>query len=103
MDLFGFLLLERDDLVVDFNGGERLDEQRGAAGGAAVDDPGDAAPVFCLDEDHVAAVPLRDHLLLQVLARLLSPQVGLERAAEPAALLPQAIADAPPGPDSRGP
>ena len=39
-DLLGLLLLERDDLVVDLDGLERLDEQARAAGRAAVDDAG---------------------------------------------------------------
>ena len=94
VNLFRLLFLERDNLVVDFNGCERLNEQGGAAGGAAVDDARDAATVLCLDEDHVPAVPFGDHLLLQVLPRLLSAQIGLERTAQPAPLLPEAIADA---------
>src|SRR4051812_23583291 len=93
MNLFRFLLLERDNLVVDFNGGERLDEQGRAAGGTAVNDPRDAAPVFCFHEDHVAAVALRDHLLLQVLAGVLASQVGLEGATEPPPLLAETITD----------
>ena len=37
-DFLGFLLLERDDVVVDLDGLERLEEQARAAGRAAVDD-----------------------------------------------------------------
>ena len=75
VDLFRLLLLERDDLVVDFDGAERLDEQGGAAGGAPVDDARDAATVLCPDEEHVPAVPFGDDLLLQVLCGVLSAQV----------------------------
>ena len=46
VDLFGFLLLERDDLVVDFDRAERLEEQGGAARRAAVDDARDRAAVL---------------------------------------------------------
>ena len=39
-DFLGLLLLERDDVVVDLDGVERLEIQAGAAGGGAVDDAG---------------------------------------------------------------
>ena len=103
LDLFRLLLLERDDLVVDLNGAERLENKLAPLAELPWTMPGDAAPVLCLDEDHVAAVPLGDHLLLQVLPRVLAAQVRLERAAQPAPLLAQAIADACRAPGSRDP
>ena len=89
-----FLLLERDDVVVDFDGAERLEKEAGAAARAAVHDAGDRRPVLGADDQHVAAVAIGDDLLLQVLRGVLAAQVRLERAAQPRALLPQAVADA---------
>ena len=63
--------------------------------GAAVDDAGDRGAVLRADDEHVAAVAVGDDLLLQVLRRVLAAQVGLERSAQPRALLAQAVADAP--------
>src|SRR6476659_5071302 len=45
-DLFGLLLLERDDVVVDFNGAERLEKETRAAARTAMDDPGNRGSVF---------------------------------------------------------
>ena len=43
-------------------------------------------PLRCsaLHDEHVAAVALGDDLILQVFGRVLSAQIGLERAAQPA-------------------
>ena len=56
--------------------------------------PGNVAAMLGLDDQHVAAVPLGDDLILQVLRGVLAAQVRLERAAQAAALLAQPIADA---------
>ena len=56
--------------------------------------PGMRAAVLGLDEEHVAAVPLGDDLILQILRGVLAAQVRLERAAQPRALLAEAIANA---------
>ncbi len=93
-DLFGLLLLERDDVVVDFDGAERLEKEAGAAAGAAVDDPGNRGPVLGSDDEDVPAVAIGDDLLLQVLRRVLAAQIRLERAAQPRALLAKPIAQA---------
>ena len=55
--------------------------------------PGIDAAVLGLHDEHVAAVPLGDDLLLQVLRRVLAAQVRLERAAQPRPLLAQPVAD----------
>ena len=93
-DFLGFLLLERDDVVVDLDRAERLEEQARAAAGAAVHDARNRRPVLGADDEHVAAVAIGDDLLLQVLRRVLAAQVRLERAAQPRPLLAQAIAQA---------
>jgi hypothetical protein len=46
------------------------------------------------NHEHVAAIPFRDHLLLEVLRGVLAAHELLERAAQAIALLPEAIADA---------
>ena len=63
-DLFELLLLERDDLVVDVDGLERLDEQAGAARRTAVYDARDRRAMFGAHHQHVAAVAVRDDLFL---------------------------------------
>ena len=68
-NLLGLLLLERDDVVVDLDGAERLEKQAGAAGGCAVDDAGDRGAMFGAHDEHVAAVAIGDDLILQVLRR----------------------------------
>ena len=93
-NLLGLLLLERDDVVVDLDGAERLEKQAGAAGGGAVDDAGDRGAVLGADHQHVAAVAIGDDLLLQVLRRVASAQKSVERRPQLRALLPQPIADA---------
>ena len=55
--------------------------------------PGIDAAVLGLDDEHVAAVALGDDLILQVFRGLLAAQVRLERAAQPRALLAQALAN----------
>ena len=96
--LFRLLLLQRDNVVVDLDGAERLQEQAGSAGRRAVDDPRNRAALLGLDDEHIAAVALGHHLILQVLRRLLAAQVRLERAAQAGALLPQPV----PKPFQRG-
>ena len=56
-------------------------------------DAGDAAAMLGLHHEHIAAVALGDHLVLQVLRRVLSAQVGFERATQPGPLPPQLVAD----------
>jgi hypothetical protein len=94
-DLFDLLLLERDDVVVDLDSAERLQKQAGAAGRCAVDDAGNRAAVLCLDDQNVPAVPLGDDLLLQVLGGVLAPEVRLQRAPQPRALLAEPFTDQP--------
>ena len=53
--------------------------------------------MFGLDDQHVAAVPLGDDQVLQVLRGVAPAQIRFERAAQPAALLAEAIPDAPQG------
>ena len=92
-DLFMLLFFERDDVVVDFDRAERLEKQAGAARRRAVDDAGNGAAMLGLDDEHVAAVPLGDDLVLQILRRVLAAQVRLERAPQPGPLLAEPIAD----------
>ena len=54
-DFFGLLLLERDDVVVDFDGAQRLEKQARAAAGAAVDDSRNRRAVFRPDDEHIAS------------------------------------------------
>ena len=92
-DLFVLLFLERDDVVVDFDRAERLEKQAGAARRRAVDDAGNRAAMLGFDDEHIAAVPLGDDLILQMLRRVLAAQVRLERAPQPRPLLAQPLAD----------
>ena len=55
--------------------------------------PGIDAAVLGLDDEHVAAVPLGDDLILQILRGFLAAQIRLERAAEARPLLPQPVAN----------
>ena len=55
--------------------------------------PGNRAAVLGLARQHVAAVPLGDDLILQILRRVLAAQVRLERAAQPRPLLAQPVAN----------
>ncbi len=93
-DFFLLLLLERHDVVVDFDRAQRLEEQARAARGAAMDDAGDRRAVFRADDEYVAAVAVGDDLLLQVLRGVLAAQVRLERAAQARPLFPESIAEA---------
>ena len=56
-----------------------------------MDDARDAAAVLGLHDQHVAAVALRDDLVLQILRRLFSTQVRFERRSQPRSLLAQTI------------
>ena len=93
VDFLALLLLERDDVVVDFDRAQRLEKQARAACRCAVHDAGNRAAMLRLDDQHVAAVAFGDDLILQVLRRLLAAQEGLERSAEPRPLFPLALAD----------
>jgi hypothetical protein len=66
-DLFGLLLFDRHDVVVDFDGAERLEVQTGAARRRAVDDARNGGAVLGADDEDVPAVSLGDDLVLQVL------------------------------------
>ena len=55
--------------------------------------PGMRAAMLGLHDQDIAAVPLGDDLVLQVLRRVLAAQVRLERAAQARALLAQPLAD----------
>ena len=94
-DLFVLLLLQLHDVVVDLDRAQRLEIEAGAAARAAVNDAGDRPAVFGPDDQHVPAMPVGDDLLLQVFRRVLAAQVGLERAAQPRPLPPQALPDPP--------
>ncbi len=92
-DFLRFLLLERDDVVVDLDGAERLEVEAGAARRRAVHDARNRRPVLGLHDDHIAAIALGDDLILQVLRRVLAAQVRLKRAAQTRALLAESIAN----------
>ncbi len=94
-DLLLLLLFDRDDVVVDLDGAERLEEETGAARRGAVHDAGNRRAVLGPHDQHEAAVALGDDLILQVLRRLAAAQVRLERAAQPRSLLAQAVAQRP--------
>ena len=66
----------------------------GAACRAAVHDAGHVAAMLGADHQHVAAIALGDHLLLEVFRRVLATHELLERGAQPVAFLAQPIADA---------
>ena len=87
------LLLERHDVVVDFHRAERLEEQTRAARRRPVHDARNRPAMLGLDDDHVAAVPLGDHLILQILRRLLAAQIRFERRPQPRPLLAEPFAD----------
>ena len=93
MDLLQLLLLERDDVVVDLDGAQRLEEQAGAAARAAVHDSRNGGAMFGANHEHVAAVAIRHDLLLQILRRVLAAEVRFQRSAQPRPLLPQALPD----------
>ena len=68
-DLFALAILELDDVVVDLDGGGRLDEQRRAGRGGAVDDARHVAAMLGAHHQHESSVALGDDLVLQVLRR----------------------------------
>ena len=94
-DLLALALLELDDVVVDFDRGRRFEEQARAARGAPVHDARHVATMLGSHHQHVAAVSLGDNLFLQVLRGVLAAHELIERRAQPLALLPQVVADAP--------
>ena len=99
-DFLRFLLLERDDVVVDLDRAERLEEEAGAAAGAAVHDARDRRAMLAAHDQHVAAVAIGDDLLLQVLRGVAAAQVRFERAAQPRRAACAADRAAPPAPGS---
>ncbi len=60
-----------------------------------MDDARDRRAVFGANDQHVAAVSIGHDLLLQVLRGVLAAQIGLERPAQPRALLAQPVPDPP--------
>ncbi len=90
-DFLCLLLLERDNVVVDFNRAERLEKKTGAAARAAVHDSGNRGAMFGSNDEHVASIAIRDDLLLQVFRCVLAAQIGFQRAAQAGALFPQSI------------
>src|SRR2546428_12269347 len=72
-NLFVLLLLERDDVVVDLDRAERLEEKARAARRRAVHHAGNVAAMLALDDEHVAAVPPGDHLILAIPPRPPAP------------------------------
>ena len=93
-DLLALLLLERDDVVVDLDGGDRFDEEAGAARGAAVDDAGNGAAMLGAHDEHVAAVAIGDDLLLEVFGGVAAAHEPLQRGPQLRALAPKPLADA---------
>ena len=77
-----FLFFERDDVVVDLDGTERLQEETRAAGGGAMDDAGYRGSVFRADDQHVTSVAIGDDLLLEILRRVTPAQESVERRAQ---------------------
>src|SRR4029077_15019138 len=57
-----------------------------------VHDAGNRAAVLRLDDEHIAAVPLGDDLLLEILRGLLPAQIRLERAAQARPLFAETLA-----------
>ena len=92
-DLLGFLFLQRHDVVVDVDRAQWFEEKACAARRRAVSDSRNAAPVFHLHHQHVAAVAFGDDELLKIFCRLLAAQVRFERAAQPRPLFTEPVAD----------
>ena len=95
VNLLGFLLLQRHDVVVDLDGAQRLEVHARTARGRSVHEARDVAPMFGLHDDDIAAVAFGDHLVLEILRGVLATQIGLERAAQLRLLAAQSIADSP--------
>ncbi len=93
MDFLLLLLLERDDVVVDLDGAQRLEEEAGAAARAAVHDSRNGGAMFGANHEHVAPVAVRHDLLLEILRRVLAAEVRFQRSAQPRPLLPQPLPD----------
>ena len=87
MNFFPLLLLERHDVIVDFHRAQRLEVQAGTAARAAMNDSGNGRAVLRLHDQHVAAVAIGHHLILQIPRRLFAAQVRLERGAQAGPLL----------------
>ena len=83
--ILGLLFFERDDIVVDLDGFERLEEHARARRRGAMDDARDSGPVLGSHDQDVAAVPVGDDLLLEVLAVSGRAEERLQRASQPRA------------------
>ena len=92
-DLFYLLLFQRNDLVVDLDGLERLDEQARAAGRAAMNDSGNRRSMFGANHQHMTAVAIGDDLLLEIFRGLAAAQERVERRTKALLLPAQAIAN----------
>ena len=93
LHFLGFVGFECDDVVVDFDRGQWLEEERSAARGGAVHQARKRAPVLCLHQQDEATVPLRDDLILQVLRRVFTAHVAIERFAQLRPLAAQLLAN----------
>ena len=86
LDFIRFQPLQQPQLVVRFDDGERLDENRRAGRGSIVNKTFDLIPVFLLDRNDIAAVAHRDNLLLKVFGVCAAGDVFLQRVADFAVL-----------------
>ena len=82
IDLGPLLVLQRDDVVVELDRGQRLDEEARARARAAVDDPRQLALVLGLEQQHVAVVARRDDAVLQQPLGVAAAQVALHHGRE---------------------
>jgi hypothetical protein len=92
-NFLGFLLFERDDVVVDVDRGQRLEKEACAAGGGAVHDARNRRSMLRTDDEHVSTVAVGDHLLLQVFGRVAPPKKRFQRRPQLRPLTPQAFPD----------
>src|SRR5262249_1602237 len=92
-DLLRLLFLQRDDVVVDLDSGQRLEKQACTAGRSAVHDPRNSPAMFGSHDEDVAAVAIGDAVVLKVLRRVALSQERLECAPELRTLTPQAVAN----------
>ena len=81
-DLGPLLVLQRDDVVVELDGGQGLDEEARARAGAAVDDPRQLALLLRLEQQNVAVVAHRDDPVLQQPLRVAAAQVPFHHGRE---------------------
>ena len=78
--------LQKPQLVVRFDDGERLDENRRAGRGGIVNEALDLVPIFLLDRNDIAAVAHRDDLLLKIFGICAAGDIFLQRIADFAVL-----------------